>query len=248
VTGVSVLVLAAGRGTRLPTPGAWSKHMEFLPDSPDRIIDLVISRLTGAADVLVATGHEASALAAHLTARWPATRCFEVADIEDMAGSTADGLARLETDHAVVVEGDVLVPARSMAAFLAAPPPGPAPALRLLVGPRLPRPDRATIDATPDGIARAVRPSYDTDSVRLGVLAAACRREIRDRVPTLCAPYPPLTGLGVSMWHVAAARLLAEGHEVRIVRAEDGGVNINRPTDLAKAAEYVRCESRASHA
>jgi hypothetical protein len=222
--------------------------MELLPGSADRVIDLVISRLTGAADVLVAVGHEASALTTHLAARWPAARCFEVAEIDDMAGSVTDGLARLATDRAVVVEGDVLVPARSMAAFLTAPPPGTAPALRLLAGPRMPRPDRVTVDATPDGVVRAVRPSYHTDQVRWGVLAAACRREIRDRVPALCAPYPPLAGLGVSMWHVAAARLLAEGQEVRIVRADDGGVNVNLPADLAKAAEYARSELRTRHA
>jgi GTP:adenosylcobinamide-phosphate guanylyltransferase len=242
-----VLVLAGGRGTRLPTSGAWSKHMEVLPGRPDRIIDVVLSRLAGAAEVLVAIGHEASALTAHLAARWPAARWYMVAEIDDLAGSVADGLARLHGDHAVVVEGDVLVPARSMAAFLAAPAPDPAPdpapALRLLAGPRVPRPDRATIDATPDGVVRAVRPSRRTDAVRWGVLAAACGHEIRDRVPALCAPYPPLTGLGVSMWHVAAARLLAEGRPVRIVRADDGGVNVNSPADLAAAGEYLRCQS-----
>jgi NDP-sugar pyrophosphorylase family protein len=238
-----VLVLAAGRGTRLPASGAWSKHMEPLPGRPDRIIDAVLSRLAGPAEVLVATGHEASALTAHLTARWPAARWYLVADIDDLAGSVAEGLARLHSDDAVVVEGDVLVPARSMAAFLAAASPDPAPALRLLAGPRPPRPDRATIDATPDGVVRAVRPSRRTDAVRWGVLAAACGPQIRDRAAALCAPYPPLSGLAVSIWHGAAARLLAEGQQVRIVRADDGGVNVNSPADLVTAGEYLRCES-----
>jgi hypothetical protein len=241
-----VLVLAAGRGTRLPTSGGWSKHLEPLPGRSERIIDAVVHRLRDADDILVAAGHEADALTAHLAACCPEIRCFRVDDMDDLPASIAAGLSRLDADRAVVVEGDVLIPARSMAAFLTDPREPPSD-LDLLVGGKDPRPDRCTIDLSPAGVALAVRPVAPGDLLRWSVLAAACRRDVQSRVASLCAPYSPLAGLGVSMWHVVAARLLAEGAEVRVTIAADGGVNINSPCDLAAAGEYVRLDARAGH-
>jgi len=58
---------------------------------------------------------------------------------------------------------------------------------------------------------------------------------------------PDDPSLGVSTWHLVAARLLDEGALVRVTVAVDGGVNVNSPADLLAAAEYARRDTPVAY-
>lgn len=241
---VGALVLAGGRGSRLPVSGPWGKHMEPVPGSGLRLIDAVLSRLSGADEILVAAGYGAQALQAYLARRWPLARSFLVADIRDLPSALSDGFALLEADVAVAVEGDVVAPMQSMAGFLAGAR-RELGGLHLLVGAKPARADRGTLEIRADGTVGAVRPVRPDDERRWSVLAAACPRELWARLRLLAARYEPLAGARVSVWHATAARLLAEGAEVRVTISQDAGVNVNTGADLLAAADFVHADTGA---
>jgi CTP:molybdopterin cytidylyltransferase MocA len=242
---VGVLVLAAGRGTRLPVTGDWSKHLEPLRVGQSRrpLLDHVLERVAPADDLLVAVGHRAGAAETALRAGGSGARTIRVADIDDLPGSIDACLAGLATDVAVVAEGDVIVARGAMARFLAAARHGPRVPLRLLTGPKTPGPGYVTLDISAEGRVTRVRRCLPGDAFRLSVLAAAVGPPLRGRVGELAAPAAPLAGLISGVWHRVAAALLAEGTPVLAQRARDGGVNVNTPAALRAAQEYV-CNDR----
>lgn len=236
---VGVLVLAAGSGTRLSVSGPWSKHLEPLPGLPVRLIDAVLGRVQSADDVLVATGHRAEELQAHLARCWPGTRWFTVPDVSCLPASVVAGLSLMRTDAVITVEGDVVTPKQSLTNYLRLARPK-AEGLHLLVGARPARLDRCTIDIRDDGTAAAIRPVRAGETARWSVLAAACSTALRPRLRELASPLPALEGLRVSLWHTVAARLLAQGGVVQVSTASDGGVNVNTAAELFAAAAYLR--------
>jgi CTP:molybdopterin cytidylyltransferase MocA len=238
---VGALVLAAGRGTRLPVTGDWSKHLEPLRVGQTQrpLLDFVLERVTPADDLLVAVGHRAAAAEAALREGGSGARTVRVADIDDLPGSIDACLGGLATDVAVVVEGDVIAARGEMARFLAAARHGPRVPLRLLAGPKTPEPGYVTLDICANGRVVSVRRCLPGDTFRLSVLAAAVGPQLRGRIGELAVPREPLAGLVSGVWHRVAARLVAEGGLVLAERARDGGVNVNTRAALRAAQEYV---------
>jgi CTP:molybdopterin cytidylyltransferase MocA len=237
---VGAVVLAGGRGSRLPT--AAGKHLEPVRaggrSAP--LIDHVLGRLTGVDEVVVATGFCPERIERHVAGHWPAARCFRVPDVADLPASVAAALTGLAADVTIVVEGDVIVSRRAMAGFVAAlRQRGAGPPLRLLAGPKPVEPHRCTFDLTPFGVVRSVRPAVAADPSRLSVLAAAPGAALTADLPALARPGPSLTGLAASMWHCVAAGLLATGRTTLVHLAPDGGVNVNTPAALAEAGRYL---------
>lgn len=237
---VGAVVLAGGRGSRLPAPAG--KHLQPVPAGGGSVplLDHVLGRLAGVDEVVVATGFRPERVERHVARRWPGVRCFRVPDVADLPASAAAALAELRAPVTMVVEGDVIVGRLAMAAFVGALREQPGgPPLRLLAGPKPARPGRCTFDLDPGGVVRSVRPAGSADASRLSVLAAVPGAGVAADLPALARPGPALRGLAASMWHIVAAGLLAAGRETRVDLAPDGGVNVNTPQALAEAGRYL---------
>jgi len=238
---VGVVVLAGGPGSRLPA--AAGKHLEPVPgaEPPVPLLDHVLSRLTAADEIIVATGVRPERIERHVAARWPAARCVRVPDVSDLPGSVRTALEHLRADVCVVVEGDVIVPQRDLTRYLSLLRRRPCgEPLQVLAGPKQVVPHRCTFDLDPRGLVRAVRPATEADSWRLSVLAAAPGRDLVADLAVLAQPGPGLAGLSASIWHYVAAALLRTGGRTRVQLAADGGVNVNTRAELEAAGRYLR--------
>jgi NDP-sugar pyrophosphorylase family protein len=110
LTCIDVLVLAGGLGTRVrPVLGDTPKLLAPIADRTylDHLLDWLVRR--GARRVVLALGHRADAIVAHLTKRLPGTIAIETL-VEPQPLGTAGAIQwarpRLHTDPVLIINGD----------------------------------------------------------------------------------------------------------------------------------------------